>query len=268
MSKWGSNSELFAHENDALTARPQLHFILVKLSFEVSMQATLSTAELFITLGFFVHPEKSQLIPSQKITFLGFVIDSVNMTITVTEKRYQTFKTLLNIILKIKRPAIRFVAKVIGHIISILPASKYGALYYRKLENDKILGLHKNAGNFEANLNISSEGFQDLIWWSENLHDITNWIHPPPITSEIKTDASDFAWGGGGGGGVYYDQEIGGSWSSTELNLHINVKEMLAIYFTIKSFCRHLKNKHIKIFSDNTTAIAVINKMPQNLVIL
>ena len=25
MSKQGSNSELFAHENDTLTARPQLH---------------------------------------------------------------------------------------------------------------------------------------------------------------------------------------------------------------------------------------------------
>ena len=25
MSKQGSNSELFAHENDALTARPQIH---------------------------------------------------------------------------------------------------------------------------------------------------------------------------------------------------------------------------------------------------
>ena len=28
MSKRGSNSELFAHENDALTARPQLHSLL------------------------------------------------------------------------------------------------------------------------------------------------------------------------------------------------------------------------------------------------
>ena len=26
MFKQGSNSELFAHENDALTTRPQLHF--------------------------------------------------------------------------------------------------------------------------------------------------------------------------------------------------------------------------------------------------
>ena len=60
-------------------------FILVKHSFEASIQATLSTEELFMTLGFVVHPEKSQLIPSQKITILGFVIDSVHMTITVTE---------------------------------------------------------------------------------------------------------------------------------------------------------------------------------------
>ena len=66
-------------------------------------------------------------------------------------------------------------------------------MYYRKLENDKILALHKNAGNFEANMTMSSEGFQDLIWLSEIIHDITNWIHPLPISSEINTDASDFA---------------------------------------------------------------------------
>ena len=31
MSQQGSNSELFAHENDALTARPQLHVFTVTL---------------------------------------------------------------------------------------------------------------------------------------------------------------------------------------------------------------------------------------------
>ena len=29
MSKRGSNSELFVHENDALTARPQLHHFVI-----------------------------------------------------------------------------------------------------------------------------------------------------------------------------------------------------------------------------------------------
>ena len=35
--------------------------------------------------GFTIHPEKSVLVPTQQITFLGFVIDSIKMTITMTE---------------------------------------------------------------------------------------------------------------------------------------------------------------------------------------
>ena len=41
----------------------------------------------FQNLGFTVHPEpKSVLQPSQKIEFLGFILNSVNMTITLTDE--------------------------------------------------------------------------------------------------------------------------------------------------------------------------------------
>ena len=32
----GSNSELFAHENDTLTARPQLHFLITSIYVFIS----------------------------------------------------------------------------------------------------------------------------------------------------------------------------------------------------------------------------------------
>ena len=35
------------------------------------------TVELFKSLGFCIHPDKSVLEPSQKLTFLGFELDSV-----------------------------------------------------------------------------------------------------------------------------------------------------------------------------------------------
>ena len=38
-------------------------------------------------LGFTVHPDKSVLIPTQKISFLGFELNSVNMTIRLTPER-------------------------------------------------------------------------------------------------------------------------------------------------------------------------------------
>ena len=50
-------------------------------------------------LGFTIHPEKSVLVPAQQIMFLGFVVDSVKMTITLTEERKQFIYALCQIIL-------------------------------------------------------------------------------------------------------------------------------------------------------------------------
>ena len=44
---------------------------------------------------------------------------------------------------------IRDVAKVIGNLISSLPGFKYGALYYRNLEMDKVAALKLAKGNFK-----------------------------------------------------------------------------------------------------------------------
>ena len=42
---------------------------------------------------------------------------------------------------------------------------------------------------------------------------------------------------------------------------HINEKELLAIFYTLKSFKFDLQGKLIKVFSDNTTAVTVKNKI-------
>ena len=43
-----------------------------------------STIELLQNLGFTIQPTKSILTPTQRITFLGFLIDSVQMTLELT----------------------------------------------------------------------------------------------------------------------------------------------------------------------------------------
>ena len=68
------------------------------------------------------------------------------MAITLTEKRVVTLKTHLNTLMHLKEPKIRHVAKVIGHIISALPASKYGTMHYRNLENEKNPSLKRKQG--------------------------------------------------------------------------------------------------------------------------
>ena len=45
------------------------------------------TASLFKKVGFHLHPTKSVIIPTQRLTFLGFVLDSNDMTVTTTESK-------------------------------------------------------------------------------------------------------------------------------------------------------------------------------------
>ena len=53
----------------------------------------------------------------------------------------------------------------------------------------------------------------------------------------------------------------GGAWLPSELTLHINAKEMVAILYALRSFVDKLENLHIRVLSDNTTAVSVVNKM-------
>lgn len=59
---------------------------LMNLTYKETVLKTVKlislTRELFQKLVFIIHPVKSVLKPVQSLTFLGFVLDSVSMTVT------------------------------------------------------------------------------------------------------------------------------------------------------------------------------------------
>ena len=79
-----------------------------------------------------------------------------------------------------------------------------------------------------------------------------NWIHPPIIDTELFCDASDFAWAG-----VSHRRCLVWNWKGLPYKWDGITSHIL--YFEIIKF--DLQGKHIKVFSDNTTAAAVTNKM-------
>ena len=122
----------------------------------------MSIAELFDRLGYVVHPDKSALIPTQEINILGFVINSIKMSVKLTPQKEKNLKRLVNQLFSVKTPSIRFLAKVIGTIVSVFPAGKYALLYYRALENDKIRALETCKGDFDSHHPISHDAKDDL----------------------------------------------------------------------------------------------------------
>ena len=90
-----------------------------------NIEATVSLLE---SLGFAIHEGKSILNPTQEIEFLGFVFNSVTMTISITKGKTEAI-ILIRRFLENKSPTIRELASVIGSVISSYP---FGKLHFRK----------------------------------------------------------------------------------------------------------------------------------------
>ena len=56
------------------------------------------------------------------------------------------------------------------------------------------------------------------------------------------------------------DLTVSGQWSVTEISLHINISELKAVFFAIKSCQTHLQNKRVLVASDNATIVSYLNK--------
>ena len=56
-------------------------------NFDLCGEAVNCTAEVLDKLGFTIHPVKSVFTPSKSIKFLGFILHSEEMSVTLTDAR-------------------------------------------------------------------------------------------------------------------------------------------------------------------------------------
>ena len=212
--------------------------------------------KLLDSLGFVIHPDKSQFLPSQEIEYLGFVINSKKMIIYLNKEKREKIKALCEEVLATRTPSIRVVSKLLGKFTSSFSAVKYGRLFYRGLECCKIEALKCNKGKFDKPMKLNQEAFNDIVWWKDNIRQSYNQISRENPSGNLTTDASSFGWGA-----VYKGNKTGGLFSNEEKQLHINIKELKAIMFGLKTFCSELYDTHLKISTDNSTAVFTINNM-------
>ena len=107
--------------------------LLVASSFAECMEQLSLLRKLLESLGFVINDAKSQLQPTTRICFLGFIIDSISMKLLLPEDKLQKIiSACLNLVSK-NNPSVREVAHVTGLLVSAFPAVNYLNLYYRSL---------------------------------------------------------------------------------------------------------------------------------------
>ena len=170
-------------------------FFLQGKTFEQCVCNVIDTFLQFDDLGFIIHPEKSVFIPSQELILLGFIINSIDMTITLTPEKKLALQHLCVSLLSKHTPTIREVVQVIGKIISSFPGVAHGPLYYRALELNKTEALKLCKGNFDAHTTLSADSKLELQWWVHNIVESTNVISRDQPSHVLTTDASLTGWG-------------------------------------------------------------------------
>ena len=153
--------------------------------------------QLLDSLGFVVHPEKSNFKPTQVIEFLGFVIDTFHMTIQLTQKKKRAIVELCNTVLSLpQKMTIRLISKVLGKMASSFVAVPFGRLYYRATERHKIWALKLSKGKYEAKIPpLPEEVICELVWWRDNIINSVSPISRGNPRHCLTTDASSTGWG-------------------------------------------------------------------------
>lgn len=209
--------------------------------------------EFFYSLGLTINVQKSVLDPTQVVEFLGIVLNSVSMTATLPRRRREHIKAQGRLLLQ-AGVTLHDLASFIGMTVASNPAVELAPLRYKYLEILRNRELARNHGDYRANILLDSHARKLVTWWINNIDSQSRSLRSSSPQIELFSDACLTGWGATTGGTT-----TGGHWAQAELD-HINVLELKAILMGLHSLCRDDRDTHIRLRSDNTTAVACIDR--------
>jgi hypothetical protein len=210
----------------------------------------------FNAFGLRINLQKSILTPTQKIEFLGMILDSQKMIIKAPKPKIRNAmreakhikEKILNHQPVTKRNLARFAGLAIAISKAIVPAKLMLRFVYKAMNSVK---------HWNEHITPSEQLLLDLDWWILNLK---SWNGKSLVSKDPEThifvDASQSGWGA-----ICEGLEAAGFWSIKDSRRPSNQRELLAVIKAVSSFADILKNKKVLVHSDNITTVCLINQM-------
>jgi hypothetical protein len=153
-----------------------------------------TTVNLLESLGFTINYQKSVLIPTTTIEFLGFLVDSKTLTLSLPKEKIKKAKIACQSILDNPLPSIQQLSQLLGYLTSTIQAVFPAPIHFRYLQIDKNKAL-STCQDYSATLQLSQHAQEELIWWRDNLE---AWNGKALVSGEpdliTETDASRKGW--------------------------------------------------------------------------
>nr|XP_060620947.1 uncharacterized protein LOC132768763 [Anolis sagrei ordinatus] len=207
-------------------------------------------------LGLIVNQEKSHLLPSQRIQFIGAVLDSTLRKAYLPEDRLNNLRQAILDLQNRKCASAWAIQSILGHMSSTTTVTPFARLRLRPLQNWflRVFRPHKDSQN--TILHPPQLVLDSLSWWTKR-YNVNRGMpfHPPRPSMALTTDASTSGWGA-----HINDLQISGRWSKPERQLHINALELIAVEKALRAFKPIVYNHTIQVVTDNTTIKYYLNK--------
>ncbi|KAL9961199.1 hypothetical protein ACROYT_G030099 [Oculina patagonica] len=215
-------------------------------SLERAKAAAYIMCYLLIEAGYFIGLDKSQLVPSTWVRFLGFVCDSVRQASLVPEDKKVKFAALRKDILSSPYVGLKTLQRFSGKVISFSLAIPGCKLYVRDVFRaiSRISGSTRPSVKLEAALRTEIEYWRFLDSWKDCLP----WRTERHAVVTLYCDASKRAWGGS----LLKD---GRSLESRDYwidnSQDINVLESRALLHSLLSFRHHISSHRVDVHTDS-----------------
>ena len=201
--------------------------------------------------GWLINFQKSELVPTQKLDFLGYHFDLQRGLVFPTQKKLDRLKLQTVSIRKSLVLTPRMLMSFIGTLASLEKTVPLGRLHMRPFQ--WYLKSHwKFPQSLDKRIPVTGNFLKHLKWWDylQNLMAGAP-IHPHVHNTLVFTDASQKGWGA-----HLNETVLSGLWSNKEAHLHINVLELKAVLLALKGLQEHLQGQTVLIYSDNSKVVS------------
>ena len=193
-------------------------------------------------LGWKINWDKSILIPTPKIPFIGYILFTEGPGSPIIRIPAERVRQLRKDIKRLLRKTDRTVTA--RHLARAMCC--YGkAVAPGKLLLCNAYRLLSTRADWNSVLTLDTTKCQDLEWWHQALGP-GGWngasLTPRPIDAQLETDASDSGWGA-----YLAGQRASGFWTKRASTKSINYRELLAVLLAIESFSELLRNKRVEV---------------------
>ena len=189
------------------------------------------------------------------MTFLGILINSLEMTLEITEDRREELKHLLQEWLSKKSTTLKEIQSLLGKLSFVCSTVRSGRIFLsriiQQISNMPVRGRKRLTKDFRM----------DVSWWCSFMDKFngksmipTDWSHPDEVFSR---DAL-LKMCGGWLKPDFFKAHFPEHYKKVQ-NIHINEFELLAILVALRVWSSRIKNQNLLAYSDNQCTVEIIN---------